>query len=1234
METIPDWCLYESTVSEVVIPGTVTRIGKCAFADCKNIEEITLPSGITELGVDSFSGCTSLKEITLPSGTTELGAGSFSGCTSLKEIDIPKGVKEIQESMFSGCAMLNRVGIEENDSITYIASQAFAYCASLETITLPPNLKELGTEVFQGTGIQSITIPKTVTECSWNGAFHGANSLKKVIFEDGMETIPDWCLYKSTVSEVVIPGTVTRIGDYAFDECENFTIYGYEGSYAQVYANENDIPFEIYSEDAAPGGGPLTMSKDTVETTTESSCFVMASYRMDPTSSFDPEKDLKWTSGDESILKFVKYQCIESTENPNEITLLAEFQPQKKGTVQVTVSDGSNRASCTVNVTEPDHSQPISKKTITGTLQGVDYLGGSVRIDGTSYPSGDGFDMTKALEIYNEHENKIVAACLVNDKMTSIDDITEVMELRFELSSDTKSLTYQNGSIDKKEIAVDAVVRNVAKAPYDTSVLQNLPNQDLLKKSYDGPIQLTANKDGFYLEEGDGWFSSNKQSVKYQIKGSLSAGATIGMPVSIYVEDNYKPESVTEVLNVEGVAELNGTTQNQKLQVSIGNLDLQREEQEEIKSQREPSKTVSKAQQELEGLTTGIETKLLTDLDLSNTQIDRFKKCVNAWIANLITVPQMVGADGGGVLEKTGFSSEQIMDTVLAKMGINKNTLMQSNKVTATTTVIAWDRQGKKVPIHCSVDLNCNTFEGSPIWGAHGTMTYYVKKNGKRQNCFGPSTIVYANMDAFADQLKKVAEDSIKLVYDKAWGDNANKAVEMLVGKPISSILNQSVGTFSNNVFELLKAPTEQTIAKNRKASLMSDELSKEDNAVYYTKRVSLSGAGDVTLLDAEGNPCGVITENTVDPQYDSIHMYTEGDQKWIFLTEDNYTLQMTGTDTGKLQYTVEEFMNGERVRTITFQDIPVKKGQRYYSTIPDTIYLDNAVYEPVSDSRETISAETDNWQDSQNPYIAVSGITLNKSELSLNVGGEARLTATISPKNATNSDIDWTSSKTSVATVSDTGAVKAVGVGTTQIEAKTVDGGFATTCTVTVNTPKQITKASQTITAKSFTKTYGNKSFSLGAKAKTKLSYKSSNTKVATVSSTGKVTLKGPGKATITITAAATSNYNAATKKITITVKPKKATLKKAKSTKKRTLKVMWKRDTKATGYQIVIAQNKKFKKGKKTALIKKNKTTSRTFKKLKSRKNYYYKVRAYKQVGKTKIYGAYSKIKRIKVN
>lgn len=96
---------------------------------------------------------------------------------------------------------------------------------------------------------------------------------------------------------------------------------------------------------------------------------------------------------------------------------------------------------------------------------------------------------------------------------------------------------------------------------------------------------------------------------------------------------------------------------------------------------------------------------------------------------------------------------------------------------------------------------------------------------------------------------------------------------------------------------------------------------------------------------------------------------------------------------------------------------------------------------------------------------------------------------------------------------------------------------------------------------------------------------------------------------------------------------KPKKATLKKASSPKKGTLKLTWKRDKTVTGYQAMIAKDKKFKKGKKTALIKKNKTVTKTFKKLKRKKTYYAKVRAYKQVGNKKVYGAYSKVKKARV-
>ena len=176
---------------------------------------------------------------------------------------------------------------------------------------------------------------------------------------------------------------------------------------------------------------------------------------------------------------------------------------------------------------------------------------------------------------------------------------------------------------------------------------------------------------------------------------------------------------------------------------------------------------------------------------------------------------------------------------------------------------------------------------------------------------------------------------------------------------------------------------------------------------------------------------------------------------------------------------------------------------------------------------------------------------------------------------------------------------------------------------------------AAQTISAKSkYTKTYGNKAFKLNAKRKKgsgMLYYRSSNTNVAAVNSSGKVTIKGPGKATITISAAPNTVYKSASKTVTITVKPKRAKITAARSKKYKTLTVKWKKDSKASGYQVVIAQNQSFKKGKKTAVIKKKSTTSKTFKKLPSGKTYYVKVRAYKKAGSKKVYGSYSKVKKI---
>jgi len=87
------------------------------------------------------------------------------------------------------------------------------------------------------------------------------------------------------------------------------------------------------------------------------------------------------------------------------------------------------------------------------------------------------------------------------------------------------------------------------------------------------------------------------------------------------------------------------------------------------------------------------------------------------------------------------------------------------------------------------------------------------------------------------------------------------------------------------------------------------------------------------------------------------------------------------------------------------------------------------------------------------NQYLAVrvTGVTLNKSQVTLNVGESSQLTATVTPANATNKAVSWSSSNNAIATVSANGLVTAIGAGTATITVTTADGGFTKTATITV---------------------------------------------------------------------------------------------------------------------------------------------------------------------------------------
>ena len=239
-------CIAPCTVNEIVFNGTGDIIlGSRAFA-ITNITDLNLPSNIKfeDGACDVFSeskvknvtigcsmcesmfyGCNYLETVTFTADNdiNEIPKAAFELTVGLKKIEIPSSVKKIGDSAFELSAVSE---IKFNEGLETIGNLAFNTWGSFEKITLPSTVKSIGEECF--------------------------NSYKPYLIElnDGLERVGKQAfICKFANQSVKIPASVTEIGEKAFGysdsgkKAENFTIYGYRGTAAETYANENGFTF-------------------------------------------------------------------------------------------------------------------------------------------------------------------------------------------------------------------------------------------------------------------------------------------------------------------------------------------------------------------------------------------------------------------------------------------------------------------------------------------------------------------------------------------------------------------------------------------------------------------------------------------------------------------------------------------------------------------------------------------------------------------------------------------------------------------------------------------------------------------------------------------------------------------------------------------------------------------------------------------------------------------------------
>ena len=186
-----------------------------------------------------------------------------------------------------------------------------------------------------------------------------------------------------------------------------------------------------------------------------------------------------------------------------------------------------------------------------------------------------------------------------------------------------------------------------------------------------------------------------------------------------------------------------------------------------------------------------------------------------------------------------------------------------------------------------------------------------------------------------------------------------------------------------------------------------------------------------------------------------------------------------------------------------------------------------------------------------RNP-IKATKITLSPSSLTLNVGAKKAVTATVLPSNASIKTVTWVSHNTNIAKVDSKGTVTGVGAGSTKISAYTTDGNVTASMNVTVksnsssggSTKPTTVKVTDLIVAPTSVYLYVDETERISTTVlpstatNKSLNWSSSNTSVATVSSSGVITGKKYGTTTIKVTSASNSNVSKVIA-VTVTNKP-----------------------------------------------------------------------------------------------
>jgi len=299
------WVLYDD--GELVISGEGEMEDVPWYPYNYNITSLTLDDGITSIAAAAFE-YSRLSTVTIPDSVTTVGEYAFNG-SSLESVSIGKDTTHIEGSAFLLCFNLSRINIDsKNAHYTVIDDVLFSkdmtelvhypYGKTQTSYTVPKGVTAVGDYAVWGCRLTDVSLPdgiETIGDYAFASFFRNTSQLKSISLPDSIVSIGDYAFYGSRLENITFGKRTSTIGDFAFSECKmltyvdipkntisighyafsscpnlkeavilsktakmgssifglahkDFTIYGYNGSTAEAYAEENDIPFTALNE--------------------------------------------------------------------------------------------------------------------------------------------------------------------------------------------------------------------------------------------------------------------------------------------------------------------------------------------------------------------------------------------------------------------------------------------------------------------------------------------------------------------------------------------------------------------------------------------------------------------------------------------------------------------------------------------------------------------------------------------------------------------------------------------------------------------------------------------------------------------------------------------------------------------------------------------------------------------------------------------------------------------------